>query len=283
MAENLAILRENCLRQTKKDLKEALALPDRRISQTVSAISEIEEALCVSAERLKEWFSLYYPEAAGKIKKQEAFVRIVSEKSSRKDFHDIVQDSIGGELSKEDLHNIRSFAKSLSQLYSQKGEMEAYLEKLMKQSFPNLQAIAGNIVGAKLIAHCGDAHRLANLPSSTIQVLGAEKALFRHMKTGANPPKYGILLGHNLLQNARKEGRGKIARALASVISLAVKIDVHSKENQIDFLKKKLDNKLKVIDRRSKKGAHSPVGPGAQKQGKPGPHKFLKKKTGWKK
>lgn len=252
MSKELETLRQECLKRTKKDLKQALALPDRRISQAVSAISEIETGLCVSVERLKEWYVLYYPEACKRIKKQEAFTRIVSEKKSRGDFKDIVQDSVGADLPPEDLHQVRSFADVLSKLYSEKGQLEAYLEKMMRKSFPNLQAVAGNSVGAKLIAHCGDAKRLANLASSTIQVLGAEKALFRHMKTGAKPPKYGIILEHNLLQNARKEQRGKVARALASVISIAVKVDVFSKEDHTEMLKKKLENKIRIINRKKR-------------------------------
>ena len=231
-------------------MKEALGIPDRRIAQTVSAIGELEEALCACSERLKDWYSLYYPEAATRIKKQEAFARIVSDKKLRSEFTDITQDSIGADLAPNDIHHIRAFAKSLALLYSEKGQLEEYLEKLMKKDFKNLYAVAGAPVGAKLIAHCGDAARLANLPSSTIQVLGAEKALFRHMKTGAKPPKYGIILSHNLLQNAKHDERGKVARAIASVISIAVKVDVFSQEDNTEFLTKKLENKLKVIERR---------------------------------
>jgi len=268
MNQELAVLREKCLKNTKKDLKEALALPDRRIAQAISAIGELEEALCASSERLREWYMLYYPEAAKRIKKQDAFARIVSEKKERQDFKDIIQDSIGADLSANDLHHIRSFAKILSNLYSEKGQIEEYLEKLMKENFKNLHAIAGAQVGAKLIAHCGDSKRLATLPSSTIQVLGAEKALFRHMKTGAKPPKYGIILSHNLLQNARKDERGKVARALASIISMAVKVDVYSGVDHIELLKKKLENKIRVINRRSSKGAQGLREAGAPKGGK---------------
>lgn len=274
MTNELHVLREKCLERTKRTLKLALGVPDRRIAQAVSAISELEEALCVSSERLKEWYSLYYPEAASKIKKQEAFARIVAERKSRQEFSDITQDSIGAELSGKDLFVIREFASALAQVYTKKGEMEEYLDKLMLQSFPNLQSVAGTVTGAKLIAHCGDAARLANLPSSTIQVLGAEKALFRHMKTGSNPPKYGILLGHNLVQNARKDERGKVARAVASMISMAIKIDVYSKENCTEMLKKKLENKINVIKRKSGKpkkpkefGAKTPEKDGARKLG----------------
>jgi nucleolar protein 56 len=251
MTTELAQLREKCMKRTRVDLKIALALPDRVISQAVSAIGELEESLCVSSDRLREWYSLYYPEAVKRIRKQDAFARITAEKKQRSDFKDIEQDSIGADLSGKDLYILQGFAKSLSGLYSKKGELEEYLEKLMKRHFKNLYAVAGSIVGAKLIAHCGDSARLATLPSSTIQVLGAEKALFRHLITGAKPPKYGIILNHNLLQNARKEQRGKIARALASVISLAIKVDVYSQDDQIEFLTKKLENKLKVIERRA--------------------------------
>jgi len=249
MAQNIIELRKKCMTQTKKDLKVALALPDRRISQAISAIDEMEDALCTISDRLREWYLLYYPEAVSRIKKQDAFTRIVAEKKTREEFTDIPKDSIGGEFSNEDLHTMRSYAKTIALVYSEKGQIELYLAKLMKKYFPNLNAIADTKVGAQLIAHCGDAKRLAKLPSSTIQVLGAEKALFRHMKTGAKPPKYGIIFGHNLVQNARVENRGKTARALASIISMAVKVDVYGTEDKSKALATKLENKIRRIQK----------------------------------
>ncbi len=115
----------------------------------------------------------------------------------------------------------------------------------MKDYCPNITVVAGVMVGAKLIALAGDLKRLILFPSSTVQLLGAEKALFRHMKTGARVPKHGIIHEHALVAKASKENKGKAARALADKISMAAKIDYFKGEFIGDKLKKKLEERFK--------------------------------------
>jgi len=240
-------LRELNLRQTKKDLRKALEEPDKRIMQTVNALSEMDDSLNVMAERLEEWYSLYYPEAVKKLGKHEIFAKVAEKARCREDFKGVTKETIGADLGKDDLRIMREFAGSVYSGFNVHDSVEKYLGKLMKESYPNLKAVAGDIVGAKLIAQVGGAKRLAMLPSSTIQVLGAEKALFRHMKTGAKPPKYGIILQHQHLQRARRGERGKISRALAASISIAIKRDVFGGEFLGNELNAKLERKIKRI------------------------------------
>jgi len=121
------------------------------------------------------------------------------------------------------------------------------IEELMKECCPNLLAIAGKSVGAKLLKRAGSLKRLASMPSSTIQLLGAEKALFRHLKKGTKPPKYGYLYQHELVQKAKKNKKGKVSRILGEVISLAVRIDYFSNRKAEKELKEILEKKLKKI------------------------------------
>ena len=112
----------------------------------------------------------------------------------------------------------------------------------MEDIAPNLRLLVGSSLGAKLISHAGGLKRLATYPSSTVQIMGAEKALFRHLKSGDRPPKYGLIYQHPQVRGAKWWNRGKIARMLAGKISLAVRRDVFTKtfdENVFDeFIEK---------------------------------------------
>jgi nucleolar protein 56 len=115
--------------------------------------------------------------------------------------------------------------------------MEAYCK--------NLKTVAGISIGAKLIEHAGSLRRLVMLPSSTIQILGAEKALFRHIKTGARPPKYGLIFEHKFVQAGKKPDQGKRARALADKISISVRLDYFHGEFMGDKMNAQLEEKFK--------------------------------------
>jgi nucleolar protein 56 len=115
----------------------------------------------------------------------------------------------------------------------------------MDKFCPNIKAVCDVMVAASLIEHAGSLKRLSILPSSTIQILGAEKALFRHMKTGAKPPKHGIIVNHSLIAKSPDKMHGKIARAVADKISIAAKVDYFQGKFIGDKLRKELDEKFK--------------------------------------
>jgi nucleolar protein 56 len=105
--------------------------------------------------------------------------------------------------------------------------LEMQIDEQMKEVAPNISAVLGTTVGARILAKAGSLNRLSTMPASTIQVLGAEKALFRSLKTGSNPPKHGLLFQHAVVHAAPRWQRGKIARAVASKASIAARVDVH--------------------------------------------------------
>ncbi len=227
---------------TKINLKLELGKPDYRIIQIVNALNEIESSINLYSERLREWYLLYYPELSQKIRNPEAFAKIAAKESKK--------DSMGADLNDFDVNQLKDFAKFVSSTYKTRNVLENYLGTLMKKNFPNLNEVAGSKIGAALISIVGSAERLAKLPSSTIQVLGAERALFRHLTTGARPPKYGVILNHPLIQNAPRKLRGKIARALAAKISIAIKRDVYGGLFMGKDLKRDLDKKVKRIKKK---------------------------------
>ena len=161
-----------------------------------------------------------------------------------------VSDSFGAELSEENLHQIKELARELDSVYKLRKKNLEYISSIMDKLCPNVKAVCDVIVGAKLIECAGSLKRLSQLPASTIQILGAETALFRHMKTGAKSPKHGVIIGHPLIANSPYRMHGKIARSLADKICIAAKIDFFKGEFIGNDLRKKLEEKFGNQDKK---------------------------------
>jgi len=238
---------EGNLRLTKADIK-ASVKDDLLIVQAIGNISEIDKSISMLIRRLREWYAMYNPEFEDFLQNQEKFIELVLGKSKKELLKEIkvnIVGSMGADFSKEDLEPVLILAKEISSLYSLKEKQEVYLEKMMKKVCPNLLAITGATIGAKLIGQAGDLKRLMLFPASTIQLLGAEKALFRHMKTKARAPKYGFLHEHPLISKNKRAIHGKIARTLADKISIAVKVDYFKGKFIGDKLLKEIEAKFK--------------------------------------
>jgi len=117
----------------------------------------------------------------------------------------------------------------------------------MEDVAPNIKSLVGSLLGARLIALTGGLTNLAKMPASTVQVLGAEKALFRSLKTGARPPKHGMIFQHTLIHEAKRWQRGKMARALAGKLAIAARSDAFSGKYIGDDLKAGLEKRIKEI------------------------------------
>jgi nucleolar protein 56 len=221
---------------------------DTLLMQAINNVDEIDKCANLLAKRLREWYELYNPEASKQIDDHEKFIDVLLNKSKEDLQKELkVKFSMGADFSKENLKPIDELAEKIKEIYGLRNREKEYIEGMMKKSFPNIEAVAGAQIGAKLIAQAGGISRLSELPSSTVQLLGAEKALFRHMKTGAKPPKYGIIINHPWITNANKENKGKVARLIANKLSIAAKVDNFSGEFIGDKLKKEIEEKLKRV------------------------------------
>jgi len=230
---------------TKDKLKKAVN-EDNLIVQTSDNISEIDKVNNLLIKRLREWYSLYFPELDNQIEDNETFVKLIVKKDKNKLMKELkIKESMGAELKKEDLDEILELAKQAFALYELREKHEKYLEKIMEKYCKNLKYLAGTLIAAKLIAQAGSLKKLVLFPASTVQMLGAEKALFRHITTGAKTPKYGIIMQHPFVQNAKKDIKGKAARTLADKLSIAAKLDYFKGEFRADKLKKEIEQKLK--------------------------------------
>ena len=141
---------------------------------------------------------------------------------------------------------IRTAGAELKSVLSLKAKLDSYIEAEMLKFAPNTAKVAGAILGAKLIQMAGSLEKLAKLPASTIQVLGAEKALFRHLRKGTKPPKHGVILQHQLMKKVNPKNRGKVARTLAAKIAIAAKVDFYSKGKDLVWqdINKGLDTRV---------------------------------------
>ncbi|MCX9025832.1 MAG: rRNA biogenesis protein [Candidatus Methanoperedens sp.] len=213
------------------------ATPDRRIIAAVEAIDDLDETSNILAERLKEWYIFNFEETP--LKGEELAKHIIGIKDT--------ENSVN-----PDLKIMQDFASSLLGLYDTRKSIEEHIRENMPAIAPNLTNIAGHILGARLLSISGSLGRLASMPSSTVQVIGASNALFKHLKGKAPSPKHGLIFRHPLVNTAPKWQRGRIARALASKISLAARCDFYSGKLN-DTLPEVLKKKVEAIKKQQKK------------------------------
>jgi len=238
-------LREKNISLAKKKIRESVS-EDDFVIHTISNIDELAKITNVLTKRLRNWYELYLPEFSKKVSDNESFVKLILRKKKKELTQEMkLKQSMGKDLSNKDLKPMMELALRVNSLYNLRDELKSYLEEVMNSYCKNLFTITGTLLGAKLIEEGGSLKRLAMMPSSTIQMLGAEKALFRHLRTGAKPPKHGIILQHPLVASAKKANRGKYSRSLADKISIAVKADYFKGKFIGDKLKKELEEKLK--------------------------------------
>jgi len=232
------------IKLTKQSIKDSVS-EDQLITQTIANINELDKVTNLLSKRLREWYSLYFPELSKNIDDHETYVELISIKNREKLMEEIkVKQSFGADLIELHVNEIVKLSKEVLSLYKLRKKHEQYLEKVMKDYCPNLLELAGITTGAKLIELGKSLKHLAMLPASTIQLLGAEKALFRHIKTGSKSPKYGVIFQHPLIQKGKKSIRGKIARTLADKLSLCCRLDYFKGEFKAKEYKEKLEKKF---------------------------------------
>lgn len=213
-------------------MKKAQAGEDKHLIQAINSIDEIDESISKLIERIREWYALYFPEM-DLIKNNETYIKLIYENKTKEEIINAKSDAfpidmldIEDDINPEDLDIMNNYAKSIYELQQTRKNIINYIDAKMDSIAPNLKLLVGSSLGAKLISHSGGLKRLATYPSSTVQIMGAEKALFRHLKSGDRPPKYGLIYQHPQVRGAKWWNRGKIARLLAGRISLAVRKDV---------------------------------------------------------
>ena len=236
---------ERNIELTQASIKNSVS-EDVFIIQTIANIAELDKVCNLLSKRLREWYSWYAPEISEKITNHEQFVESILHKNKKELGAELkIGASMGADFEKVHVEEIMLLAKQVSQLYELRQQHEAYLEKIMKKYCPNLLELGGATIGAKLLELSRGLKHLALLPASTIQLLGAEKALFRHITSGSKSPKYGILFQHPFIQQAKRDEKGKAARMLADKLSLCARLDYFKGEFKAKEYKKELEEKFR--------------------------------------
>lgn len=216
-------------------MKLSIVKKDESIIQAVGAIDDLNKGINLLGERMTEWLILYFPNYDFK-KRAEELIKIIADKN-----WDQLEQSQS--ILESDKRILENYAISLNNLYKTRENLENYVENCILEIAPNLSHLAGPIIGARLISYANGMKKLANSPSSTIQLLGAEKAFFRHLKENTKIPKHGIIFQNPLIHRAPYWHRGKIARTFASKIAIAARTDFYSdnfiaKDLEKDFMKR---------------------------------------------
>ncbi|ORZ37832.1 hypothetical protein BCR44DRAFT_56274 [Catenaria anguillulae PL171] len=222
---------------------------DNMIIQAIGILDQLDKDINTFAMRVREWYSWHFPELVKIVNDNEKYarmVKLIGNKATITDdmantFADVIGDldkaeqviaasraSMGTEISEVDLANIESFADRVIALMDYRRNLHAYLTSKMNIVAPNLAALIGEIVGARLISHAGSLSNLSKYPASTVQILGAEKALFRALKTKGNTPKYGLIYHSSFIGKAAQKNKGRISRFLANKCSIASRIDCYT-------------------------------------------------------
>ncbi len=261
-------LRDFALQLSSSKISEVSQSPDLHIIQSVSSLDEIDRIINGISSLVREWYGLHFPELDNIIDSIIGYSQIVlagkREDLTKRVFEDagfpeskvemlllVSKKSRGGDISPENLSIVQSLAKQLLELYELRKKLEDHVETQMNIVAPNISVILGPVVGARIIARAGSLKKLAVMPASTIQVLGAEKALFRSLKTGSQPPKHGLLFQHAMVHPAPRWQRGKIARAVAGKAAIASRVDVYDGKLNKTLLEK-LNVRVKEIGLQNK-------------------------------
>jgi len=250
---------------TRLRIQEQSGARDKMIIQAIEALDDIDKVINLLVSRLREWYGLHFPELDEILPKHQQYVTFVKEigpreNVSREQLEKLgfsegkierilraVESSMGAPLGKFDADIIVKLASEISDLYRLREQIEDYLETAVGEVAPNLKALVGAKLTARLMSLAGGLRELAMMPASTIQVLGAEKALFRHLRSGAKPPKHGVIFQYPAINRSPWWQRGKIARALAGKLAIAARVDYFSGEYIGEELKKELEERIKEI------------------------------------
>ncbi|KAG1338584.1 nucleolar protein 56 [Cocos nucifera] len=246
---------------------------DNMVIQAIFLLDTLDKDINTFSMRVREWYSWHFPELVKIINDNYLYAKIakfVENKSELSDNHipvlaDIVGDedkakeiveaakaSMGQDLSPIDLINVQQFAQRVMDLSEYRKKLYEYLVTKMNDIAPNLTSLIGEVVGARLISHAGSLSNLAKCPSSTLQILGAEKALFRALKTRGNTPKYGLIFHSSFIGRASARNKGRLARYLANKCSIATRIDCFSEMNTSIFgvkLREQVEERLDFYDK----------------------------------
>jgi len=241
---------------------------DTMIVQAVSLLDDLDKELNNYVMRCREWYGWHFPEMGKIVTDNLAFVKTVQVMGIRTnaattDLSEVLPEeveekvkeaaeiSMGTEISEMDILNISHLCEQVIEITEYRAQLYDYLKSRMNAIAPNLTVLVGELVGARLIAHAGSLMNLAKHPSSTVQILGAEKALFRALKTKHDTPKYGLIYHAQLVGQSSTKLKGKMSRMLAAKAALATRVDALGEDVTAELgaeHRTKLESRLRMLE-----------------------------------
>lgn len=242
------LLSEVNIQLTKRELRKEKK--DVILMRAIAVIDDLDRSLNTMSEMMREWYGLYFPEAERLIRDHEQLAKTIHKEGKREDVKDkkvqkYASITAGMPFTEDELNAVQAYAKNIYNMFKLRDSLSLQLKQSTKEVIPNLSAVAGPLIACRLVSLAGGLEKLARLPTSTVQLLGAEKALFRHLKTKGKPPKFGVIFAHSLIQGAHKNDRGRVARLLAAKLTLAARADFYTGRNMSEKLLADLKTKLR--------------------------------------
>ncbi|XP_062169518.1 nucleolar protein 56-like [Alnus glutinosa] len=246
---------------------------DNMVIQAIFLLDTLDKDINSFSMRVREWYSWHFPELVKIVNDNYLYAKVskyiedksklsddsipgltdvLGDEDKAKEIVDAAKASMGQDLSPIDLINVQQFAQRVMDLSEYRRKLYDYLVTKMNDIAPNLASLIGEVVGARLISHAGSLTNLAKCPSSTLQILGAEKALFRALKTKGNTPKYGLIFHSSFIGRASAKNKGRMARYLANKCSIASRIDCFSENGSTVFgekLREQVEERLDFYDK----------------------------------
>ncbi|MGQ4892738.1 MAG: C/D box methylation guide ribonucleoprotein complex aNOP56 subunit [Candidatus Njordarchaeia archaeon] len=238
---------------------------DQMIIKAVTIQEDLTKMYNILVSHVREWYGFYFHELGKVVEDHDLYIRLVYELGrienfTRENIEKFVKDkklidkilkaresAVPIKITDLDLERIKGICELAMNMNEEREKIMDYLDTLMREAAPNIRSLVGSIIGAKLIRKAGGLEQLAKMPASTIQILGAEKALFRALHGRGTPPKHGIIFQDPRVFKSPRWQRGKIARALAGKLAIAARVDFFSGEYIGDELASELDKRIEEI------------------------------------
>jgi len=253
--------RKKFLEKAKKQTQEALSRKDALIIQAVRSLDDFDDVKALLQQRIAEWFKINFPDLRAN---DELIARIAAEFGGKENFSEkklaeivgepkaeaimrVKGESFGAAFDKADSHAMQTLGKQIVGLMEARKETQEYVTSLVEKELKNVAYLTDPILAARLLSLAGSIENLAEMPASTIQVIGAENSLFKHLRQHTAPPKHGVIFQHPAINGAPLEQRGRIARALAAKISIAARADYYTGNFIAEKLKEQFEKRLTQV------------------------------------
>ena len=264
-AEYNNLVKEISIALSKQRVTDTSQRIDKNVVHGILSMDDIDKTTNLFASRIREWYGVHFPEIIKEVQSNPTLCKIITDIGVRENFTEdavkqfgfsndkskrivqLARSSMGAKFEENDLLPLQDVAQKTTLLFEERDKLDAYIEREIGRIAPNMQAVVGSAIAARMIALAGGLRELAMKPASTVQLLGAEKALFRALKTGAKPPKHGIIYQMPELHSCSWWQRGNIARAIAGRLTIAARVDAFQGEFIGDKLKSEVDNKIEEI------------------------------------